>query len=162
MVIVCRSGFAPKGLKGSGAMKLVALVLIFIAAVAGALFWRYSRDADKRRGQDVSERLDRAVQRGQSVRAEALADFEFDRLVVAYGRNSAKDIKAALGFDWRRADDEGYHCCDPPPLWMFVEGDEVVAYFRPSLHAGYGSCVKSGRTYPAHSRLPLRRCGPIS
>jgi hypothetical protein len=64
----------------------------------------------------------------------------------------------ALGFEWRRADDEGYACCDPAPLWMFVRYDEVVAYLRPSLEAGYGECVKSGRTYRPASTLPLDDC----
>jgi hypothetical protein len=64
----------------------------------------------------------------------------------------------ALGFEWRRADDEGYECCDPAPLWMFVRDDEVVAYLRPSLEAGYGECVKSGRTYRPASTLPLDDC----
>ena len=139
-------------------MKLVALGLVVIAAIAGALFWRYSRDADKRRGEDVGERLEAAVQQGQSVRTGALADFDFDRLVVAYGFDSAEDIERRVGFEWRRSDDEGYESGDPAPLWLFVKADEVVAYLRPSLEARYGECVKSGRSYRPASRLPLEDC----
>lgn len=106
----------------------------------------------------MSERLTEAVREGRSVRVDALADFEFDRLVLAYGFDSAEDIERRVGFEWRRSDDESYEGGDPAPLWLFVEGDEVVAYFRPSLAASYGNCVALGRTYRPGSRLPLQSC----
>ncbi len=139
-------------------MKLVAVGIVLSLALGGLLFWRYGRGADQRKGEDVAERLTEAVQQERSVRVDALADFEFDRLVVAYGFDSAEDIDQTLGFEWRRSDDEGYEGGDPAPLWLFVEGEEVVAYFRPSLAASYGDCVAVGRTYNPASRLPLQRC----
>jgi len=139
-------------------MKLVAVGAVLAAALGGVLVWRYSRDADERRGEDVAERVEAAVRAGRSVQADALADFDFDRLVVAYGFDSAEDIEGRLGFAWRRADDEAYEGGDPAPLWLFVNGDEVVAYFRPSREASYGDCVPLGRTYRPTSTLPLERC----
>jgi hypothetical protein len=139
-------------------MKPVALGLVLVLALGGMLFWHYRRDADKRRGDDAGERLTEAARKGRSVGVDALADFQFDRLVVVYGTESAEDIDDALGFEWRRSDDEGYECCDPAPLWLFVNGDEVVAYLRPSRAASYGDCVPSGRTYRPAARLTLRGC----
>src|SRR5215210_6152784 len=62
---------------------LVAAVVALL--LAGAGYWHYSRGADTRRGEDVQKRLDEALDAGATVKADALADFDFDRLVVFYG-----------------------------------------------------------------------------
>lgn len=140
-------------------MRVWVTVLLLAALVGGgALYWHHAREADRRRGKDVQEALSRTVQHKLVATPRELADFDFDRLVVVYGTASEADIDRALGFDWRRAEDQAYECCDPAPLWMFVRGDEVVAFLRPGIDVSYGDCVRAGRSYRPDARLRLRAC----
>jgi hypothetical protein len=140
-------------------VKSVALIVALTLGLGGAFVWRYSRDADQRRGQEVQARLDRAIKAGAKVRAESLTDFSFDRLVVAYGTETADKIDKQLGFEWRRSKDLGYECCEPGSLWIFVKGDEVVAYLRPDpWEVSNNGCVTAGRSYQPTSVLRLRGC----
>jgi hypothetical protein len=78
----------------------------------------------------------------------------FSRLVVGRGTAGADEIRRALGTDWRRADELAFHSCDPAPIWVFVDDDEVVAFFRASLEMEYGDAVPAG-SYRSHERLSL-------
>ena len=140
-------------------MKVWLVVGVAVVLLAGAGFWHYSRQADTRRGEDVQKRLDEALDAGATVKADTLADFDFDRLVVFYGVDTPNTINNRLGFDWRRSDDLGYECCDPPPLWVFVEGDEVVAYLRPEpAEVSNNRCVTAGHDYGPSSVLRIKGC----
>jgi hypothetical protein len=79
----------------------------------------------------------------------------FSRLVVVTGTAGADEIRRAVGTDWGRADELAYDCCEPAPIWVFVNDDKVVAYFRASSEMGYGDDV-ARRSYRPSERLSLR------
>lgn len=133
----------------------IALAVVIVLAAGIAVLW--PRNADIRAGQAALARAERAADAQKRVVTPAeLTDTAFDRLVVVHGTDTPDEIRAALGIDWDRADDEAYHCCEPPPIWAFMRGDEVVAYFRPSEDMGYGGDVRPGR-YPPDAKLPIGR-----
>lgn len=125
-------------------MKL-RLLLIAVAALAGGIFALWARNADVRAGETALARVERAARTHAVVTPAELTDEPFDRLVVVHGTNTAAQVRAALGIDWDRADDEAWHCCEPLPLWVFVRDDDVVAYFRSTLDL---ERVRPGRYRP--------------
>ncbi|WP_147447724.1 hypothetical protein [Solirubrobacter pauli] len=114
-------------------MKLrVALVTLAVLVAGLVLLW--PRDADVRAGEKALARAEQAIEVHSGVVTPAqLTDEPIDRLVVVHGSNTAEQVRDAVGFDWDRADDEAWHCCEALPIWVFVRGEEVVAYFRAPL-----------------------------
>jgi hypothetical protein len=137
-----------------GAHRGVALgVVAALLALAGlGVLWQ--RDGDARAGHEALARAEQAARSSRTITAAQLTDMPFSRLVVVPGTAGADDIRRAAGTDWGRADELAYHCCDPAPIWVFVNDDEVVAFFRASWEMGYGDNVPDG-TYRPSERLSL-------
>jgi len=133
------------------------VALVVLALLVAGVVARWPRDSDVRAGQAALARAERAADAHRRVVTPAeLTDVQFDRLVVVHGTNTGEQVRKALGIDWKRADDEADRCCEPPPIWAFMRGDEVVAYFRPSEAMGYGDDVRPGR-YRPDAKLPIGR-----
>lgn len=146
-----------------GPVAFAVLVAVFVAAVGGAFVWHRVRTADQRLGQRVAHRLDRAARTGRPLPLRRLTGARFDRLVVIAGGSTAAEIRHALGFDWRRAEDLTDACCEPPPTWILARGHDVVAYFSPGLAAGYGQGVTPGSYRPSATIMfrPDHRSPPV-
>ena len=138
------------------AVALIVGCVVLAGAVTAAF---YVRDADKRRGQDVRERLDRMVRTERVVRITDLADFDFDRMVAVPGRALPNEVDQLLGFKWRRSDDLGWSSGDPGPIWVFTNGNSVVAYTRLDQREAYGQCADELRYRPS-DRIDLVECRP--
>jgi hypothetical protein len=130
----------------------LGVVAALLALVVFGVLWQ--RDSDQRAGQDALRRTEQVARSGRAVTAAELTDKPFDRLVVVSGLADADEIRRAVGTDWRRADELGYHCCEPAPIWVFVDDDEVVAFFRASSGMSYGEHVPDG-SYEPNARLAL-------
>ncbi|MDA0179694.1 hypothetical protein OJ997_05270 [Solirubrobacter phytolaccae] len=134
---------------------ILRIVLIVLAlAVVGTALWPGGGDVTA--GEEALARAETLAQQGRSLTPAALTDASFDRFVVLSGHDTADEIRQTLGFDWKRAEQLGYHCCDPAPLWVFVEADEVVAFFRASPELSYGDGVRPG-SYRPDAALSLDR-----
>ncbi len=129
------------------------IVLASLLALA-AIVTLWPRNGDIRAGDEALVRAEQAAREHGSTTPAALTNVPFDRLVVVSGGADADEIRIAVGTDWRRAGELEYHCCDPAPIWAFVDGAEVVAFFRPSFEIGYGDEVRPG-TYGRNERLTL-------
>jgi hypothetical protein len=127
-------------------------VAALLALVGLGVIWQ--RGSDDRAGQEALRRTEQVARSGRTIAAAELTDEPFDRLVVMDGTATADEIRRAVGTDWRRADELAYHCCDPPPIWAFVDDDEVVAFFRASSSMAYGDHVAAG-SYRPSARLSL-------
>jgi hypothetical protein len=131
-----------------------------LALVGLGVLWQ--RGSDDRAGQEALRRTEQAARSGRTITAAELTDKPFDRLVVVPGTAKADQIRRAVGTDWRRSDELGYHCCDPAAIWAFVDDDDVVAFFRASAEMSYGDQIRAG-TYGPSARLspsaPRRRGG---
>lgn len=130
----------------------VTLAALLVIASAVVLWPR--DDSDIRAGADALARAEQAAREHRSATPAELTDVPFDRLVVAHGLSTADELRQAVGLDWDRAEELEYHCCEPAPIWAFVDDDAVVAYFRPSSEIGYGDEVRPG-SYGRNERLTL-------
>ena len=130
----------------------VGAVVTLVALGGFGGLWH--RSGDERAGQEALRRAEHAAAAGRAVAFAELLDTHFDRLVVVRGTAGADDIRGAVGADWRRADELAYHCCDPAPIWAFVDDDQVVAFFRPSFEMSYGDQVRPG-SYGPNERVSL-------
>jgi hypothetical protein len=140
----------------SGTHRGVALgVVAALLALASLGVWQ--RGGDARAGRDALAGAERVARSSRTVTAAELTEKPFNQLVVVSGTADADDIRRAVGTNWRHADELAFHCCDPAPIWVFVnDDDEVVAFFRASEEMGYGDDVPPG-TYLPSERLTLRR-----
>jgi hypothetical protein len=133
--------------------RVVLGVLAALLAIAGlGVVW--PRDGDARAGREALARAEQAARSGRSITAAELTDMPFSRLVVVRGTAGAEEIRLTVGTDWGRAGELAFHCCDPAPLWVFVNDDEVVAFFRASSEMGYGDGVAL-RSYRPSELLSL-------
>ena len=121
---------------------LVAVIVVIAELAAG---WAGGED---RPGRDALRRAEMVVVHDRSIPLADLVPDRFERLVVIRGGARAGEIRRAVGFGWGQADALAYHCCDPPPIWAFVQDKNVVAHFRPSLAISYADDVRPGNYAP--------------
>lgn len=106
------------------------IALVTLAVLVAGLVLLWPRDGGLRAGERALARAERA---SGVITPAQLTDEPFDRLVVVHGSSTAEQVRDAVGFDWDRAADEAWHCCEALPIWVFLRGEEVVAYFRATL-----------------------------
>ncbi len=126
---------------------VLGAVAALVALAAVGVAWQ--RGADERAGEDALRRAEDAARTGRTITAADLLDRPFDRFVVMPGTATEGEIRSAVGSDWRRAAELAYHCCDPAPIWAFVDDGEVVAFFRPSMPMSYGDRMAAGEYRPS-------------